>query len=274
MIDSAIQFLEKYQIVGSVAGFILAVMSIFKTFFVKRPFVELRLLKDIYFRFTSNGGLMFNNLTLINRGALAEVKDIRLNVKKLGDNSRDFNYKINIFGKKEGLVNGTRIKDNVFDSTSPTEFLRKNHIINKVTVASVPKYSGKVGDIFKQIDKECNTLRIKRLNVGQSQEEEIIQEYLEIYTKYKSKFESLISIEEGKYIVESEVSVKATHYPWKWGNPKKVAKLEFEITDKLIEKYINDIDRFILDYLYIFVFQDKREFVYPNLIPINIKEID
>ena len=201
-----------FSYIGGILGFFL---TVFKIYEVLRPInVDVRLTKEIFFRFSDLGECLFPNILLVSRNGDSEIKNIIFKLKKKRVNDSDseklYNVEPAYFGERVSSDRSV-YAENSFYTTSPIFFISPSKPLRLAIIAILSKYSGSMSKLFFSFEKDIKALVGEDWNKSQWSEEEksrYLGKIRNCINDYSHKIINEIQLESGEYELQCIVEYK------------------------------------------------------------------
>jgi hypothetical protein len=267
------------QIVGLIAGLLGSLWPLYQLkLAVFGPKLEVRLTKDLFFRFIDIGECIFLRPVLIAEHGNVLIKGVQAKlIRTVTGGSKDWELEFLKFG--EVMTDNKSVEPNFcFQSSSPFRFLSKGFPVQAVYLARVKNYGAAYETLVNEFKEKLNPLKIQSTQSrsyaeNKSQTDELNRQIKTLSDEYGEKIFDKIQLEEGKYEVELKVKYSGiSGISAYFTRSTKITKLSFEIEKNAREQIKSTLQMAVYMSAMNIVSSSNLIVNYPEYSPINKQE--
>lgn len=268
---------------GIIGGFVVSFIEIIKFILqlLKNANLEVILTRDLFFRLTNLGEILFCNAVILSKQGDVEVRDINLSlVKKSGDSRKNYKLDIVQIGEKVARENETSAQ-HLFYTSSPITYITSEKLERPLYMAVLTEYSDQIRSNIElfvmDIQDFADNLRNQLTQIQDNQDlfiQAISNKIDQSISEYLPRIVSAVQLEAGTY----ELTACYTYIPMDgvfrmMQRKTKTAIVEFSVEDNIGAKYEHGMRRMLTDMAFGIIFPEKASNVsYPEYQPISIIE--
>lgn len=254
----------------ALSGPAYALWSLCKAFYeliFHTPTIEIRLIKDVFIRFTENGEILFPNVVLLARFGEVEINGFSFTLTKIGRETKVHPVKIMSIGEK------SLHKDDVFArhgflGPSPKMFLNKNTVERKLFYTCIENYNEKAQSEVAEFNKKMNAIKKK---INDNSEWDYVDEAVGVVNDTYSRMMGYVQLGEGKYKLEVEVKYRPVDHIIN-KEKTKTSYIEFEIRKDYDEVFRPRMRDELGTAAKNLLLGTSDQIVYPEYLPFDIRE--
>lgn len=269
------------QLFAFIASSFLIILTIIRIIIqlAKKPKLQFRLTREIFFRITNFEEAIFANGVLVAKNDGILIDNISFNLNKTDDPRKSFPLRIAYFGEKvRGLSPFSEFN---FYTTSPISYIptfMPQRIVYYLAQESYEKEMKKTFDDYNiKIQNENQQFKSQAPSVDPSQKEnktkEFIFKIIAIQTEYLGKIMELVQLEPGQYDLEAEIFYRTkTLFRLKSKRSNK-SKISFIIEGNVKENLRAQLISALQVISGNIILAESKLFKFPEYSPIEVKEL-
>ncbi len=263
------------QIVGLIGGLLWPVYQLIIA--VIGPKLEVKLTRDLFFRFIVVGECLFiRSVLLAERGSVL-IKNVEAKLKRTGPGAeKKWDLEFLKFG--EVMSDNKNVEPNFcFQSTSPLKFLTKGLPVHAIYLGRAKGYGPEYANIIKEMDQQLLVVKEnadQAINNNESKtQDELNEKVLALSKLYANKIFDKIQLEAGRYEVELKIIYSSTSGLGAYFSRRtKSSKLSFEIETDAREQIKSSLPAAVHNVALNKVSSLNLQIKFPEYSPINIQE--
>lgn len=265
-------------VIAIVSSLVLTIIHIVKAanLFSKLAYLEIRLTREVFFRITSLGEVLFSNAILLARKGSIEIKNIWYELHKQSAKSEK-GFKLNILKYGEKVRAAIPSAEHYFHTSSPIDFILENKPRRTLCMSAVDEYSSVIAKHFDDFALEIDRLRQYVMD-GNVDDQDMLKQYIytkssEITNKHSSNILDAIQLEDGNYILTIYVSYRRVGFFKFLGNKQTSSSIKFKIEGNLRDRYKGMIQRQLYIMANNILFNQSTDIPFPEYGPLDVEEL-
>ena len=269
------------QLFAFIASLILVILTIIGIIIqlAKRPLLQFRLTREVFFRITELEEAIFANGVLVAKNDGILIDNVDFNLNKIDDPKKSFPLRIAYFGEKvRGLSPFSEFN---FYTTSPISYIpiyMPQRIVYFLAQESYEKEIKRTFEEYKiKIQNENLQFKSQAPSVDPSQRESKTKEFIfkiyTIQTEYLGKIMEFVQLEPGQYELEAEIFYKTKAFLMFKTRKSIKSKISFRIDDKVKEHLRSQLMLALPVISSNIILAESKLFKYPEYSPIEVKEL-
>ncbi len=261
------------QITGLIAGLLWPLYQLYSA--ISGPKLEVRLTKDLFFRFINLGECLFTRSILIAEHGNVLITDVAANLVLISaGKSKSWELEFLKFGEVMTDKNVEPLF--CYSSSSPFRFLSRGVPVQAVYLSRPKDYGEVYSSIVREFLNKLTPLRNEAAKLisdpNQKEQEQLQGRVSDLSRDYAAKIADKIQLEAGQYKIELCVTYKSIRGINSYFKHKSKSSISFVIEndarDQIKSALPNAIQRAALNV----VFNADLVVEYPEYAPVNIKE--